>query len=171
MTPIDRLPWATPLVLVGAAVLAALALLARPRWRPDSLPGDGGPDAEEVRGADLEQEVRDVHRRLTRKERVARAVADGRLTLWEAAACFRTLNHRPPPFAWERFRAAWPGDSDDERHCHEVIHWAYLTVGRADARRAEALRASLRAELSERLGRGPVRLPERGELPAFLDTD
>jgi hypothetical protein len=171
MTLIDRLPWARPLLLVGAAVLMALALLTRPQWKRDTLPAASAPDGEEVREADLEQEVRDVHRRLTRKERVAQAVAAGRVTLWEAAAYFRTLNHQPPPFAWARFRAAWPGDSDDLRHCHEVIGWVYLTTRRTDARRAEAVRASLSAKLSGRLRRGPVRLAEISELSAFLDRD
>src|SRR5262249_32180009 len=106
------------------------------------------------------------------------ALLAGRMTLLEAAACFRDLNWEPPAFHWDYFRARWPGDSDDERHCHEVLAWVLLqTRGTGNARAgpdnctAEAARTKLEAELAEHLRCGPLHLPEITRSPAFLDDE
>jgi hypothetical protein len=99
---------------------------------------------------------------------VAQAVLARRVTLLEGAAYFRALNHQPPDFDWDIFRAIRPGDNDDERHCHEVIHWVYLALEDSDPCQAEAMRARLSAELDDHLRRGPIRLREISELPAFI---
>jgi hypothetical protein len=172
MTPIKWLPGARPLLLAGVAVLVgALALLAPASWQGDSLPGGRGYPSEQLRLAAHEQNLRDSALRLRRKQRVSDEVLAGRLTLLEAAALFRALDHGPPPFHWDHFRISRSGNSDDERHCKELIDWVDWTQRKTDPARAEALRKDLRAELSEHLGRGPLRLPHISELPAFIDSD
>jgi hypothetical protein len=64
-----------------------------------------------------------VDRRAAEKSALAREVIEGRLPLLQAAARFRDLNARPPAFNWGAFRQTYPGDSDDERHCREVIQF------------------------------------------------
>jgi hypothetical protein len=82
-----------------------------------------------------------------------------RMSLLEAAACFRDLDHGPPPILWDRFRAFYPGDSDDERHCHEVIENVRVRVEvQGGQGRQQVLR--LEAELRQHLERGTLRLPE-----------
>jgi hypothetical protein len=112
------------------------------------------------RGEELQQKIRAVTDRLNRKETVVKALLAGRLTLLEAAARFRALNEAPPEYNWDAFRLTMPGDSDDERHCHEVISFAFHALRRTDPHRADELHESLRAELRQHLGRGPLRLPE-----------
>jgi hypothetical protein len=171
MTLINRLPGARSLLHVGiAALVGALVLLTRVWWN-DIVPGGRGPDSEEVRRAQQDETCRAIFRRLKCKYQVVQAVLARQVTLLEAAAYFRALNHQPPAFDWDTFRALRPGDSDDERHCHEVIHWVYLAVTETDPCEAEAVRANLSGELSDHLRRGPIRLRETSELPAFMDGD
>jgi hypothetical protein len=170
MTLINRLPGARLLLHVGiAALVGALSLLAWVCWKDDLFPGGPGSDSEERRRDHLEQKCRALSRRLKRKHRLAQAVLARQVTLLEAAAYFRALNHQRPDFHWDQFRAVTPGDSDDERHCHEVIHWVHLAIADTDPCLAEAERANLSSELSDHLRRGPLRLSEISELPAFLD--
>jgi hypothetical protein len=169
MTLINRLPGARLLLHVGiAALVGSLALLARVWWKGDIFPGQPGYHSQEVSLDHLEQKCRALLRRQKRKHRVVQAVLARQVTLLEAAAYFRALNHQPPDFASDIFRAIRPGDSDDERHCHEVIHWVYLALRGSDPCQAEAMRARLSAELGDHLRRGPLRLREISELPAFI---
>jgi hypothetical protein len=172
MTLIHRLPGARLVLLVGvAALVAALALVAPAWWPEDILPGGGGDRSEIVRQAEMEHKLRAFTCRNKRKHRLAVAVLAGRVTLLDGAAYFRALDHQPPEFNWSHFRAHWPGDSDDERHCHEVIHWVYLAQGDSNPCLAAAMRARLRAELRAYLRRGPLCLREINELPPFVDGD
>jgi hypothetical protein len=172
MTLINRVPCARLFLSVGITVLVgALALLAWVWWKDDICPGRRGPHSEEVRLTHLEQTRRALFRRLKRKHRVTHAVLARQVTLLEAAAYFRALNYQPPDHNWDQFRTRWPGDSDDERHCHEVIHWVYLAMTDTDPCLAEAVRANLDGELSAHLRRGPLHLREISELPAFVDGD
>jgi hypothetical protein len=164
-------------LLVGVAVLGALVLLTRGWQQGDILPGWQGPDAEQAR-LEFEQRAPALHRRMQRKQRVVQAVLAGRVTLLEAAAYFRALDREGPSYNWDYFRARWPGDSDDERHCHQVLDFVYLQMGGSNGSpaepvncMAEAARTKLRAELDEHLRRGQLRLPEVTEFPAFLEHD
>ena len=120
--------------------------------------------AAEAEGERLEALSRGARRRLDAKAGVILEVLQGRLTLPEAAARFRDLNDQLPAFNWEQFRQAYPGRSDDERHCQQVIQFVRNEV---QARGAADLApvARLEAELHERLDRGDLRLPERGPAP------
>jgi hypothetical protein len=81
-------------------------------------------------------------------------LAAGRLTLLGAAARFRALDLAPPAFHWKAFRAAFRGDSDEERHCREVIAWVEMELEQTDPCLALATRARLVAELEQHLKRG-----------------
>jgi hypothetical protein len=170
MTLINCLPGARPLLLVGVAVLVgALALLARSSWKGDVLPDGQNISSEEARQADLDQKIQLVSLRLKRKQRVTDEMLAGRLTLLEAAALFHALDLAPPAFNWDNFRISGPGNSDDERHCQEVIDWVTRTVGGTDRCEAEALRQDLDRQLSEHQRRGPLRLRQINELPPWID--
>jgi hypothetical protein len=170
MTLSNCLPGARLFLLVGVTVLVwALALLAWSSWKGTILPGEEDASPEEARQAALEQKFQGITQRARRKQRVAEEVLAGRLTLLEAAALFRALDHGPPEFHWGRFRASWPGKNDDERHCQEAIHWVYLALRDTNPGNAEALRQDLNTQLSEHQRLGPLRLCRISELPPWID--
>jgi hypothetical protein len=83
-----------------------------------------------------------------------------RLTLREAAARFRDLAQDTPDYPWYLLRASFPGPTDDERFCHQVIRHvqSYVSVVRPDEE-AEVV-ARLEAELEAcREPDGTIRLP------------
>ena len=88
----------------------------------------------------------------------------GRTTLLEAAARMRDLDRAAPGFKWEQFRQAFPGVSDEERHCREIIAripWASPLngpTGAAVARRCEE-------ELRDHIAHGTLHLPDAREQP------
>jgi hypothetical protein len=115
--------------------------------------------ATEAEGKRLETRLHDVSRCLDVKRRLAAEVIAGRLTLLEAAAHFHDLNRDWPASKWEQFRQHWPGRSDDERHCREVI--SYVRSELQNLRRADlGPVACLEDELREYLDRGELCLPE-----------
>lgn len=151
------------LVVCGLLVAATLLALGRRLGSPGRIWQDSdGPDERRARA--LEQQRAAVVRRTNRKAQVTRAVVAGRLSLLEAAACFRALELEPPAFDWALFRAAWPGDSDPERHCHEVLKYVRSAGG-------ENACDLLRAELAEHLRRGTLHLPPPGKFLEALDDD
>jgi hypothetical protein len=63
--------------------------------------------------------VRVVDLRFQKKQHIIDELVAGRLTLFEAAALFNHLNHEHPV----SLAAPWfPGDSEEERVCRQVIH-------------------------------------------------
>jgi hypothetical protein len=165
MALIPRVLGAAPLLFAGPGLLVVtLALLTTDRGKGNVM--FVGADSDLAEAWRLEARSWAYVRRLERKERVTRALLAGRLSLLEAAAYFRALNHGSPEFYWEGFRTRIPGATDDERHCNSVIDSACLSVSRRDRARAEEVDRRLRAELAEHLRRGPLCLPE---LPWPLD--
>jgi hypothetical protein len=156
------------LFFVGAAVLlGVLALAARGTKEGALAPGDD-PRARQQK---LDAEMQAALRRKARKARVVRALLAGRLRLTEAAAYFRALN-QGTHFDWVQFRESFPGATDEERHCHQVISFAFAAASDHDPRRAEEVRSGLLAELGEHLRRGPLRLPDLpGPLGSLDDLD
>jgi hypothetical protein len=63
------------------------------------------------------------------KQRTADEVAAGRLTLAGAAARFGELNRANPVFRTDLWRLRWPGETDEERVCRDVIFWATAPAG------------------------------------------
>jgi hypothetical protein len=62
------------------------------------------------------------------KNRVIGEVINYKMTLREAAARFQALNDACPDYDWEGFRRAFPGKTDEERHCHQVLAAVRLKV-------------------------------------------
>jgi hypothetical protein len=113
----------------------------------------------ETESEKLDSQLQEVSRRLYGKEHVAAEVARGRLTLLEAAARFRDLNAELPGFQREQFRSVYPGRSDDERHCWQVIRFVRTEL--QDVPNAvPRVVGRLEAELQARVDRGDLRLPE-----------
>jgi hypothetical protein len=157
MTKCLRLAWMSAAVLL----VALAAALLRPEWGRDlgveglALPApDGGgrlpPDGR----------VRAVDRRIEQKDRLAGEVVAGRLTLFEAAARFRRLNDEPP--APTPLSASFPGDSEEERLCRQVIDFArsWLRQQPGGDREADEFAARCEDELRRHKERhGAVVLP------------
>ncbi|HXG08327.1 MAG TPA: hypothetical protein VNK04_00910 [Gemmataceae bacterium] len=85
------------------------------------------------------------------KEEVAAALVAGRLTLWEAGARFAALDEQFPCVRGEGASRRFPGRSEEERRCREVIAYAEeLLADQPD--QAEELVARLQLELEEHFG-------------------
>ena len=156
------LPFNRPLLgtVLRASLLAALAAscLTLAVWRRgdvSSLPDPDlpAPDSEAAVGI-----CRDILRRVLEKDRLAGEVIEGRLSLVGAAARYRDLDEQPPPFSWSNFRSAYPGDSDDERHCRAVIVFVRAELGSRPGA-DPAVVGRLEAELHDLLNRAEFRLP------------
>jgi hypothetical protein len=149
-------------LLVSLACGLAFALLGVPGgW--SGGPGDGflaDVLAEAERGSRLDDLSGAYARRIFAKHRLVADVIAGRLSLLEAAACFRDLNEQPPAYDRERFLVLYPGADDDERHCREVLAWVIdQSRGSLDAGGTDLLVARLEAELQaviDRAGTAPL---------------
>jgi hypothetical protein len=72
---------------------------------------------------DLDVRQKALYECVLGKDRVAREVIAGRLSLQEAAEQFRYLSLSRPDFNLERFRKTYAGATDTERHCRSVLYW------------------------------------------------
>jgi hypothetical protein len=150
----------------GAGLLLWVALTrTHPRLVGELVPGVCClPEAwaqlveEAERSQDLEDARAAVEGRVQAKAAIAEDLVAGRLTLLQAAARFRDLNSRPPRFHWDRFRLAYPGTTDDERHCYEVLAAAQAFAGSLKRRPPNPLLDRLEQELRQHLQNGTVQL-------------
>lgn len=142
------------LLVVLAACSLALAFSRVPDFWAAPAFDSGDPDAGDRERDELD---RAVLRRTAEKGRLAAQVAEGRLALPDAAARFRDLDRQPPPLRWDQFRREYPGRSDEERHCREVIRYVRVLPDRPER---GAVAARLEGELRDLLDRGDLRLPE-----------
>jgi hypothetical protein len=150
--------------LSALVVLAGLAWV-RPEWTEavgEALTGGDSGRVEEARRRREELVKRDgvLFRRIAAKEEVIRELIAGRLSLWQAARWFKQLNENPRDLTAD-YLEFFPGATDDEKQCRQVLDWTRLAVQRLAASRASALLARLEAELEERrrLGGGLLTLP------------
>jgi hypothetical protein len=123
-----------------------------PPGPPDELKLEGWPEAITLRAAAYEQ--------------IARDVADGRRSLWEAAGLFRALNRLPPTVDHppRDVRPTIPADTEAGRLCRQVAAWVPAAL-HAEPDRAAAVVARLEAEFfAELRAHGAVRLPDPAEL-------
>jgi hypothetical protein len=139
----------------SCGLAAAVARLADPRT-PLGLPAAADPETE--RGRQLNEQLRTILCRCSEDQRLAREVAAGRLGLVEAAAGYRDLTADDPTFNQEAFRRAFPGGSDEERYCRQVIAFVRETF-RKQPGADPAVVERLEAELQDRLERGDLSLP------------
>jgi hypothetical protein len=141
------------LCLGTAVALVAGILVLLSGWLtpgPDSLLSPENLLREQQRDRQLSDDIDALNRILEAKQALARDVADGRLRLAEAARRFHDLDAGAPHFNTEAFRRAYPGSSDEERYCREVIGYAAAAVD-DEPSRAAAVRLRLEAELDDHL--------------------
>jgi hypothetical protein len=113
---------------------------------------------ERLRQKDLGAKVKAARTRLCRQTDVAEAVIEGRLTLLEAAACFRDLRASEPPDQRKVARRAFPAQSEQEWLCRLVIRFVKVMLQDKPGVPA-SLAARLEEELRQHLRRGPLSLP------------
>jgi transposase-like protein len=145
---------------VTAIVLTTLTVFSPP-WLRESEESSTRLISFDPAEEDLERRRQEVLWREETKLTIARDVADGRVSLMEAASRFRTLAENTPDFRWNQFRQSFPGGSDEERHCQAVIVLLEADLMVVDPARAEKCVAMLQAELRELLKKGTPRLPEK----------
>src|SRR5262245_1705481 len=104
---------------------------------------------------DVEDEI--VLRRIARKEALVQELLAGRMGLLETAAWFRELNAERPDYL-PMIRNAFPGSTDDERYCRNVIYYAQSYLNASGASDSAAVER-LHAELARCSARGGVTLP------------
>jgi hypothetical protein len=105
------------------------------------------------RAGDLAEQESSLHGRMQRKLEVARALAQGRMPLPQAAGHFRDWSKDLPEF-WHAVEMFSPSGTEGEKLCRYVIDWmqAHLEDVQPELVRAAARR--LEAELDERLQSG-----------------
>jgi hypothetical protein len=136
------------LLLAGAAAWACVRGTDEPS--PPTAPSAYAPDPD----------VKRIRQRLLHKKELAREVIAGRLTLLQAAARFRDLDRQPPRFYWSAFQVGYPGATDEERHCREVIRYVRMGLLDQPAKRTD-LADHLETELQDLLKQRKPSLPER----------
>jgi len=156
-----RPPWPRAAVVLAAVLLVAALTL----WggRSGRMPR-AGDAADPAWHAEVEWRHRAYQARLARRRALGRAVAEGRMALVEAAARFAAVDRLPPEVRADLARRQYPGASDEERYCRDVISWAVRELAPDDPCEAVALRGRLEAELERRLRDG-LRLPAVEESP------
>jgi hypothetical protein len=151
---IASLRWIAPLTALPALSLAFL--VARPDWlyRGPASP----PMSVVLSGPDEKSQI--VQGRLAARTKVVERLLAHQLTLIEAAAWFRELNDNPPNLRCD-YRNNYPGDSDGEKLCRQVIHWAEIHLnGTRTPSEVQEVVAGLWDELDRLLCQGgPVELP------------
>jgi hypothetical protein len=113
---------------------------------------------ERRRGETLDQQSQIVWHNLETKFRVLGNLQAGRLTLYEAAARFRSLNHPGIDDYPALFRLIYQGQSDDERWCRQVLN--FVRSDWLDHSDLTSLADQLEAELTQELAKGSLHLPE-----------
>ncbi len=114
-------------------------------------------EGEARRGQRLEADRVVLLNSVETKRQIADNLTAGRLTLWEAAARFKALYATRPEHLGP-YLDQYPGGSDDERLCRQVIGFAEARLEESAARKAFVAR--LEAELQQRLERdGAIVLP------------
>jgi hypothetical protein len=124
---------------------------------------------------DLQKDEQDAARRLVEidaravylqekcsgRARIVERLADGSMSLFEAASAFRAINCVAGPAVPVMFRELYPRASDEECLCRQVILWSGNHLrAKGDPKRAAELVARLEAVLEEQRRVGtPIVLP------------
>jgi hypothetical protein len=97
--------------------------------------------------------------RIEKRKEITLQLAAGRMSLFEAAAKFKRLNREPNPSP-HRMENFFPGASDNERLCRQVIEW--LRHQPMPSKQREQALAQAEADLRDHLAchGGQVILPE-----------
>jgi len=162
VTELNRRSACASLTAAFPVALVAWSVIRAPRLGLDEsrlAELSPGARAARQRREELDRRDRATVSRLWAKKELGAGLAEGRLALLEAAARVRELDRQSPDFHWERFRAFYPGASDEERHCREAIGWA-RTALHAEPSRCREVTERLGGELRRHLDAGTLRLPE-----------
>jgi chorismate mutase len=100
---------------------------------------------------ELDERDQAVLRRMAERQQIAREVADGRLTLHQAAARFRLLNSEEAACRGG-LAFAFPGRTEEERLCRQVIAWTRGAFVGQPTEHAERVINRLKAELDAEQG-------------------
>jgi hypothetical protein len=101
----------------------------------------------EQRQAALDEHDRGVRERLALRQRLIGDLLEGRATLSQTADRFRALNAEEPGLP-AHVRDAFPGRTDEESICQQVLAFAQASVA-SDRPEAEPALSHLRAELQQ----------------------
>jgi len=152
---ITSLRWIAPLTVI--AFSAAVLVLAQPEW----LRSASASERTSVLLSGPPEEAQILQGRIAARNRVADRLLDDEMTLAEAASWFRYLNDNPRHLA-AAYRSQWPGASDGEKLCRQVINWVGTRLSGTRTRsEADAIVRRLEGELVLLLteGGGAVELP------------
>jgi len=108
----------------------------------------------------LRRRVEAIVQRNESREAVMRELLAGRLTLLQAARRFKDLNETPIT-CQDDYRSTYPGRSDGEKVCRQVLAWLERDLPDLSPSQAALLRSTLEEELAENLRQndGVVVLP------------
>lgn len=114
----------------------------------------------EKRAQELNVRLATIQDRLRSREQVLAALADQRLTLFQAAAYFREINRTHTAAERQMVDESYPGGSEEEKLCRFVI--ALLRIHLSEqSQTGDALAAKLEALLNDQLAQGGrILLPE-----------
>ncbi len=113
---------------------------------------------EQERAEAMAQQDERLIERINAKSALTEKVIAGQLSLVEAAAGFGNINDMPAEHAGD-YRCAFPGASDGEILCHQVIAWVSCELA-SRSRGHDTLVARLKTELADHLKQhGTVVLP------------
>ena len=125
-------------------------------WNVPHLRGEIA--AARARDAELDLHAETIGRRMAVKNELTEALIDGRRTLFAVAARFRDLAADEPE-KLAAIRTSYPGGTDDEKWCRNVIDYVRGRLAHDHPARADAvsrLETELQAHLSEH---GEIHLP------------
>jgi hypothetical protein len=108
-------------------------------------------------GDDLDHRLAASHRVSEARKRIAWQVLTGQLSLLQAAQRYQDLNESYDGFSWENFRMMFPGGTDDERVCRQVIQFVQIELSE-DSQAGKLPATKLERELADLLRRGKVHL-------------
>jgi hypothetical protein len=144
-------------IAIGGLVLGFCAV--QPEWanrlglNPGRVPELAQQLAEsQQRSEDLDEQTQESLHRLATKEEIVHELLAARLDLREAAAQFRDIAAHTSG-GLEDLRKFFPGDSDEERSCRQVIAWVTAVLSVDSQEEANEMRARLEAQLQTHLGR------------------
>jgi hypothetical protein len=106
----------------------------------------GSTERERLRRDDLVARDRYFLDNIKGKQRITMEVLSNGMTLREAAKRFQALNAACPEYDWDEFRRVFPGKTDEERHCRQVLASVRLKL-EVDRSKGNLLLSRLEAEL------------------------